>query len=160
MKTDLEKYREAGINDFILKPYQEVELYQKIKNLVPKTEANNREVLVQFELGDFKKFSGDDDAALQPILEAFYDNLKQNLQLLVESTEKQDLKAVAELAHKMISSFGHVHANEPVNKLRQLETKIRAQESDIPLKAMVEEIQQLSHPILEGLEQEIEGLDR
>ena len=160
MKTDLEKYREAGINDFILKPYQEVELYQKIKNLVPKTEANNREVLVQFELEDFKKFSGDDDAALQPILEAFYDNLKQNLQLLLESTEKQDLKAVAELAHKMISSFGHVHANEPVNKLRQLETKIRANQSDIPLKAMVEEIQQLSHPILEGLEQEIEGLGR
>lgn len=158
MKTDLEKYRKAGINDFILKPYREVELYQKINELVPKDGADNSKVSVQFELNDFKKFSGGDDEALLPILEAFHDNLKQNLQMLVTSTEKQDLQTVAELAHKMISSFGHVHAKEPVNKLRQLETKIRSKESDLPLKAMVEEIQQLSHPILEALEQEIEGL--
>ncbi len=158
IKTDLEKYRKAGINDFILKPYREVELYQKINELVPKDGADNSKVSVQFELNDFKKFSGGDDEALLPILEAFHDNLNQNLQMLVTSTEKQDLQTVAELAHKMISSFGHVHAKEPVSKLRQLETKIRSKESDLPLKAMVEEIQQLSHPILEALEQEIEGL--
>ncbi len=156
MKTDLEKYLEAGINDFILKPFKEVELYQKIRKMIPVAKFGKIPVTVQFNLDEFKKFSGGDDKALLPILEAFYTNLKQNVKSLMEFTDNQDLEAIAELAHKMISSFGHVHAMEPVNKLRQLETKIRTNETDIPLRAMVEEIQQLSHPILESLEQEIE----
>jgi response regulator RpfG family c-di-GMP phosphodiesterase len=158
MKTDLEKYLKAGINDFILKPFKEAELYQKIRELLPANENGQSKTAVQFQFEDFKRFSAGDDQALLPILEAFHSNLQQNLQLLVESSEKQDLKSVAELAHKMISSFGHVHANKPVNILRQLETKIRTNQSDMNLKATVAEIQQLSHPILEELEKEIKGL--
>ncbi len=158
MRTDLEKYLKAGINDFILKPFKEAELYQKIRELLPANENGKSKTAVQFQFEDFKRFSAGDNEALLPILEAFHNNLQQNLKLLVESSEKQDLKSVAELAHKMISSFGHVHANKPVNILRQLETKIRTNQSDMNLKAAVAEIQQLSHPILEELEKEIEGL--
>ena len=110
-------------------------------------------------MSDFRKFSGDDNDALLPILEAFYHNLKENVKRLEILADKKDMSAIAELAHKMISSFGHVHASEPIGKLRILETRIRKEELEIPVDQLVNEITQLSKPILSDLKREINVLD-
>lgn len=157
MKADLEKYKQAGINDFVLKPFKEADLFQKLIQLVPFKPGNKTET-INVSLDDFRKFSGGDKEALLPILETFYLNLKENVDSLDKLSAKHDLIAMAELAHKMISSFGHIQALEPVKKLRLLETKIREEEKDIPVKQLVEEISALSKPIYIELEKEIEGL--
>ena len=133
INSDLERYRLAGINDFVLKPFSSNELLTKIQEALPTPKPDNSNA-VQFALDDFKQFSAGDKEALRPMLEAFHKNLKQNLQILRDSARDGNLDAVAEVAHKMISSFGHVHASRPVNQLRILENKIRKSENDIPAK--------------------------
>ena len=151
IEEDIIKYRKSGINDILLKPFSELELFNKIKALCPSLKEN-------YKLDDLKRFSEGDQQALKPMLEAFHQNLVQNMQELSQHAQNQNLEKVAELAHKMISSFGHVHAVEPVNKLRALESAIKSQSIPAPLNTLVDEIKEVSTPILLGLEQEIEIL--
>jgi signal transduction histidine kinase/CheY-like chemotaxis protein len=158
MEDDLEKYKEAGINDFVLKPFKEADLHKKVMQHIPTDNIVPDNQSIQYRLDDFKKFSVGDKEALRPILEAFYHNLKQNLNALEENAVSSNQEAVAEIAHKMISSFGHVHASGPVDKLRHLENSTRSKDPDLELTKLVNEIQKLSKPILEGLEKEIAQL--
>ena len=153
---DLERYRQAGINDFVLKPYAADDLIRKIQQYLSGGESKPE--VVQFALDDFKQFSAGDKEALRPMLEAFHENLKQNLHTLKTSAEVNNLEAVAEVAHKMISSFGHVHASKPVHQLRLLENKIRQSENNYHLMDSVNQILALSSPILDELEKEIKAL--
>ena len=164
MENDLEKYRQAGIDDFLLKPFKESALFDIInKYTAPRSttgvnQSTETTGAVKFQLDDFKKFSVGDDEALRPLLEAFYQNLHENLKQMQKQAEKQDHQAVAELAHKMISSFGHVHAMEPVQKLRVLENRIRSNQAELPLKTLVDEVQELATPVMNGLKKELETL--
>ena len=157
INSDLERYRRAGINDFVLKPFSSNELLTKIEEARSISKLDNANA-VQFALDDFKQFSAGDKEALRPMLEAFHKNLAQNLQILSDSANEGNLNAVAEVAHKMISSFGHIHASKPVNQLRILENKIRGSENDLQLKESVHEIHELANPILQELQKEIKAL--
>ncbi len=152
IESDIIKYRNSGINDTILKPFNELELLEKIRRLITPNQQ-------PYKLDDLKRFSDGDNQALKPMLEAFSENLEQNMEALAQYAFAQDQQKVAELAHKMISSFGHVYAVEPVDKLRALETAIKTQDLPTSMDAMVQEIQQVATPVLTGLKREIETLN-
>jgi signal transduction histidine kinase/DNA-binding response OmpR family regulator len=153
IENDIIKYRESGINDIILKPFNESSLFEKIKQIIGGAEQ-------PYKLDDLKRFSAGDQQALRPMLEAFHHNLEQNMKALMAYAHDQNQQKVAELAHKMISSFGHVYASEPVKKLRELENAIKTQSMNKPIQELVEEVSKVSQPVLSGLNQEIEILDK
>lgn len=157
MENDLERYQKAGINDFVLKPFREEELFNKIRAILPTASLKSPETL--YRLDDFEKFAAGDSQALKPMLETFHARLSQNMNDLLYHSKNQEYKTVAELAHKMISSFGHLHAMEPVQKLRLLENQIRSDHQDVCLEEIVNEIEALAIPVLEGLKNELDSLN-
>lgn len=157
MENDLERYQKAGINDFVLKPFREEELFNKIRAILPTASLKSPERL--YRLDDFEKFAAGDSQALKPMLETFHTSLSQNMNDLLYHSKNQEYKTVAELAHKMISSFGHLHAMEPVQKLRLLENQIRSDHQDVCLGEIVNEIEALAIPVLEGLKKELDSLN-
>ena len=154
MESDLEGYKEAGIDDYVLKPFKEIDLYHKVANSV---QDQPGPIDIQYNLDDFQKFSAGDKEALRPILETFYDSLKSNLKSLEEQAARNDFEEASKIAHKMISSFGHVHARSPVKRLRELENRIKSKQ-EFSLQQSVKEIKALATPILNGLEKEIRSL--
>jgi CheY-like chemotaxis protein len=157
MEDDLAKYRKSGINGFVLKPFKEEELYQKITRLINYKEPSSSSP-INFNFDDFQKFSGGDNEALRPILLTFHQNLEQNINDLSKQAKNNDRNKVAELAHKLVSSFGHVHANNIVVKLRELENQIKSNGLETSMKHSVNEIVELSMPIITQLEEKIEEL--
>ncbi len=158
MEDDLKRYKKAGINDFVLKPFKAQELLNKINEVVRQIDPTDPAAALPgtgYNLDDLRRFSGGDQEAFRPILETFYENLKQNMDALSNQARQQNHHEVAELAHKMISSFGHLQATEPMDKLRTLETAIKSNNLERPIEEMVEEIIQVAQPVLEGLEQDI-----
>jgi len=165
MEGDLLKFRESGIDGFVLKPFREEELVGKVIEAlglkIPQSTIQPQvtgTATTEFKLDDFKKFSGGDNEALRPMLEAFHQSLRQDLENMKVHASHQNYEEVSKLAHKMISSFGHLHAMEPVKKLRTLETAIKSDTLEQPLEQMVNEIFKVSEPILEGLVAEMELL--
>lgn len=165
MEDDLAKFRKSGIDGFVLKPFKEQDLYQQILELVDGhqlSKGNNQPTQgiaeAQLKLDDFRKFSGDDDDALRPMLETFHQNLKQNMEELSQGAKSNDEHKVAEVAHKLVSSFGHVHAGNIVLKLRDLENVIKSNAFTGNMEQQVAEIIDLSAPILHQLEEEIAAL--
>ncbi len=158
MEDDLKRYRQAGINDFVLKPFREQELIQKINPIAVRHQSARSTASNGYNLDDFERFSGGDKAALRPMLETFHQSLKQNIEDMMEQAKQKNHHQVGELAHKMISSFGHLKALEPVNLLRELEAAIKSGASEESIERLVEKAWNISEPILEGLEQEIQAL--
>ena len=160
MENDIERYLDAGINDVLLKPYKEQDLFEKIKSYLDITQAKPSEVVAggSFNLEDFKKFSGGDEAALLSILDSFHSNLCKNVQALETYSSQESLPKLAELAHKMISSFGHLQAHLAVETLREVEILARNGDSEGNIPKKVEQVVLLAGPVQAALHQEISEL--
>ncbi len=159
MENDLEHYLASGINDNLLKPYREKDLFEKLEGYLSLSEPPNIEKPENgFSLDDFRKFSGDDESALLSILDSFHSNLSKNMEELRIHSTSQNWHLLAELAHKMISSFGHLHAQQAIQTLREMEVIARKGEHTDKVPEMVDEVTLLAYPIQEQLSEEIINL--
>ncbi len=157
MEHDIASYLEQGINKVLLKPYTEDQLYHILSqylvldgSTVPEVKATE-----EFSLDDFIKFSGGDEKALLSILQSFKENLSLNMKELQSLEKTRNYQALADLAHKMISSFGHLHAVPIVSRLRAVENTARNGHNKSQLGEIIVEVVRLSQPVLTGLEKEI-----
>ncbi len=160
MERDLNHYMDCGINDIVLKPYSETDLYEKLKEHMPATLERSEGKSIEIELDDFKKFSGDDEAALLTILQSFQKNLDLNLEALADYSEKKQYREVADMAHKLISSFGHLKASSAVELLRDMENRARNGDGVHEIAELTRKVIDLAQPVLKVLEKEIEDLKK
>ena len=160
MKKDLDHYRASGINEILLKPFKEQELGELLAqhlSIKPaaKSESTTTSDAISWE--DFNKFSGGDDEALLSILDTFYSNLQQNMEALKQAEVDMDLNLIADLAHKMISSFGHLKLAEITERLRTLEIQARKKEvNHIP--EGLAHFWQSAQPIMDELGEKVHSL--
>ncbi len=104
------EYAEAGFAAYLVKPFDEIELYNAIATLIGEEKLIDSTPRVSslqgdYDISDILRFANDDDESTCIILQSFTDNSELNLQNLKNSVEKADWKDVSELAHKMKSAF-------------------------------------------------------
>jgi len=160
MKKDLDYYRSCGVKQVLLKPFKEWELSQLLADYL-QVESEVLPGLQSTEnalsLDDFKKFAGNDEEALLSILDTFYSTLQENLNLLRQASDGADMTQAADLAHKMISSFGHLKAHNLTELLRNLEHKARNKEFD-QVSQLVNEVFEQAEPVVSMLKDEVLAL--
>jgi signal transduction histidine kinase/DNA-binding LytR/AlgR family response regulator len=133
MKDELDHYMKSGMDDYVLKPYPENELFAKIADQlgfddhdfsVTSGEAPPSVALdkVDIDLKDIKRFSGGNKKAMAVILHSFINENKRNLESLEKSLINNDYPAISALAHKMLTSYGHLGVKEVADELRRLES--------------------------------------
>jgi signal transduction histidine kinase/CheY-like chemotaxis protein/HPt (histidine-containing phosphotransfer) domain-containing protein len=133
MKDELDHYMKSGMDDYVLKPYPENELFAKIADQlgfddhdfsVTSGEAPPSVALdkVDIDLKDIKRFSGGNKKAMAVILHSFINENKRNLESLEQSLINNDYPAISALAHKMLTSYGHLGVKEVADELRRLES--------------------------------------
>ncbi|MDZ4205261.1 MAG: ATP-binding protein [Bacteroidales bacterium] len=140
MKDDLDHYLKSGMDDYLLKPYREVELYSKLSDIWGFDQIMNVERLAtedilqneaEFALYEFERFSGGNKQALAAILNSFVAESNHNIGMMLSSLGNNDYQTISALAHKMLTSFGHLKATgitEILRKLEQIESTPDSQE--------------------------------
>ena len=140
MQNDLEKIRQSGFNDILLKPYKEKELLNMIGKYAPvvigenKDEKDSSEKSEQteiYDLDEIKKFADNDTSILISIIESFIHNNSLNLFTLKDAVTKKDFHTIRNTAHKMLPSYNHFHVYEIIPELKQLEIIQDKSEIDI-----------------------------
>ncbi len=143
MKDDLENYRKAGINDFLLKPFTSAQVLEKILTVLgveyelivnqdeidttKKPEMNHttiNHVKMAPEITALRKFTGDDLDALAQVIKSFIKNGELNLKDLNACLTNGDDREMGELAHKMLTPFSQIGENPVVPILVKLERLI------------------------------------
>ena len=125
------KYESAGINDFLLKPYKEINLYNTLCNALDidhdEGHKTKTEVILRKESGDklydlaeVRQMIGSNNEAYKRVLNEFITNSQNTIKLFKESMGTGDWKKIGEASHKILPSYRHLKVNSVIPDLEEI----------------------------------------
>lgn len=132
-RTDIEKnvYTEAGFDNKLLKPYRPNDLKRHIAQLLnlkyqqesPQALKNGKLKSENYDLSDIYEFSGQDEEAMQNIIQAFLQGADSSMKELEVAYREKDIDKMGKLAHRMLPMLRQMKANEVIAVLVKMETR-------------------------------------
>ena len=138
LQSDLKKYLNSGFDGYILKPFRENELYNKICSVLnirketSETEIQNEQT-EQFEemnhnhlnysLSELKSAAKGDRDFINRMIQTFFKNTRNSVCIIENSLAEKNWKEIGEAAHKMITAFRYFKCQKIVENLLAIETK-------------------------------------
>jgi PAS domain S-box-containing protein len=149
LKGDSEKYLEAGMNDYLAKPFDEAKLFQVIaRNINTEIEQhNNAEINTIFnpslpvmtnnqtttgklyDLSMVESVSGGDAGFIKKMIALFIETVPQNIRELVGSIQAQNWDQASKLAHKLKSTVDSMGINSLYEDIRLVESNAKRNEN-------------------------------
>lgn len=132
IKKDILLYQEAGIDDYLMKPFKEKNLFDKIlKNIAfnfikfsdTETKIPDMENMLLYNLDELKKIAKDDSSFIKKMLLTFITNSTTDINKIKKSVKEQNWKQVGETAHKMLPSFRHLEIKNVIPDLVNIKVK-------------------------------------
>ena len=119
---DIHKIRQAGMHNFLQKPFAENDLINRIRRLVPE-KANETEpaAIAPIDMKELDRISGGDKVFLDEMLRIFIRSSEETLGKFSLCIQKSDFIAIAEAAHKLAAPAKHMLATTLYNHLKKLE---------------------------------------
>ena len=135
MKDDLDRYLKLGISDYLLKPFKEIHLYnklikvlkierkkititEKIKSKISEINAPKEKL---FSLEEIKKFTDNNDEVLLEILNSFVKSTESSLKELKVAGAMNNRESIKGIAHKMLPLHQHLKMELVLPQLKKLE---------------------------------------
>jgi signal transduction histidine kinase/CheY-like chemotaxis protein/HPt (histidine-containing phosphotransfer) domain-containing protein/CHASE3 domain sensor protein len=132
VNEDWQKYRKAGMNAFLPKPFTEEMLLTTIlaviKDYTPvikKEPVENKISQGKINLQNLYHISGGDELFVKQMLVSFIDSTKKELDNMQEALTTGSLATVSDHAHKMLPPCRHIGALNLYNLLRKIEENIQ-----------------------------------
>ncbi len=159
----------AGINDFLSKPFKEEELYKKIVGLIGLSNVDISENNKQFEnnlpmknesnksfsLEELKQVSNGDEKFVTEMIAIFIKTTEAGLNQIETGLKQNNLKIVAESAHKIIPPCRHMGADELLSNLVSVESAARSNDKNVDLTELVRRAKQNADIVINDLKKEI-----
>ena len=150
VKEDWQKYRQAGMNAVLPKPFTEETLlttilsvikdYEPVTNVEPISEEKIKSTAPdKINLDNLYHISGGDEQFVKQMLVSFIDSTKKGLDEMQEAVKSGRVDSVADLAHKMLPPCKHIGASDLCNLLRKIEENIKKKVEPQALEKLLEE---------------------
>lgn len=145
LKRDLEHFMEAGMDDYLTKPFREEELFKKIIRLLgysrvlpPKKDEEKENIKVEkngalFDLGELKQFGKGKKEFMEKMVNTFCKNSSSARSMMSYYLEKERWDELAGVAHKLLPSSKHLKVNSLIPKLDYIETNLKSDKPDYDL---------------------------
>lgn len=104
VESEIAKYLSYGMEDYIVKPYREIELYEKIeKHTRNQAEVSKMETKHEklYDLSYLNELSQGDMDFTRQIIETFLEMAAQSVEQLRKALETNDLASIRKIAHKI-----------------------------------------------------------
>jgi HPt (histidine-containing phosphotransfer) domain-containing protein len=144
------KYKKAGMNAFLPKPFTEAMLLTTIHSVIRKDESSddlvtrNEEKLnssgtEKINLQNLYHISGGDERFVRQMLDTFIETTGNGLVAMNEAIESGQWETVSDLAHKISPPCRHIGAEDLLNFLKKIEENIRNHAETGPIKTLAKE---------------------
>ncbi|MFW9598859.1 MAG: ATP-binding protein [Paludibacter sp.] len=133
-KHDIDLYMSIGMDDYLIKPYKEEELFAKVEQIVRlrKGNAKGKELKISnnaeksdvrhlYSLRQIEVISGGDKKFVATLIAMFLKLSDETIQLLNEALESNNIEQIKRLAHKIKPSLDNLEVNDLHNEIRLLE---------------------------------------
>lgn len=162
IKSDIESYMEAGMDDYLLKPYNEKDLYRKITDALNLNsngqEQKEEDLPASYNLQDLHTLANNDTEFMLKFLETFIKEAEKGTNTMMELIRENRFEDLPSIAHKLIPSMVHVGADNVVPVLRSIE-KFRAGETDAKeIPGLVMKAVEMINHVLQLIYSEVEKL--
>ncbi|MEX2370919.1 MAG: ATP-binding protein [Bacteroidales bacterium] len=172
IKSDVKKYTDAGMDSYLIKPYREEALFNKICNVLKlKTNAipdsqimegktkleGEKSWKKQYDLNDLINIARGDIPFYNKTLKSYVHTAEDMIGKIGEQLEREQWLEVGELAHKIISSSRFLGLSEIANLCIRIEDNTLRNNNYKDVPGMVEELVQKLNNILPQLKNEYIG---
>lgn len=140
LQGDSKLYRDAGMNDYITKPYTEEKLYEKITEVLNIGTSNSSSSTTQpesavsdnvittpeerlYNISMIEAIGKNNPAFVEKMIAMFVDFVEKDFDKLKEAANKENWAEVGQIAHKLKSTFGNMGVDTLVNHVVDLESK-------------------------------------
>jgi signal transduction histidine kinase/CheY-like chemotaxis protein len=148
MNEEWQKYKKAGINAFLQKPFTEEMLLSAIMAMTGiKTgsdfnetgiTANKQESGIKVDLHNLYHISGSDDQFVKQMLISFITTTGKGLNELKEAVTKQQWESAADISHKIQPPCRHIGAMDLYNLLNRIERTTRNNDNTGSVETLLE----------------------
>jgi CheY-like chemotaxis protein/HPt (histidine-containing phosphotransfer) domain-containing protein len=125
---DLKKYKSAGMNSFMPKPFTERILLETMITLQKQEGVNEDDLNASqtplVNLDNLYHLANHDVKFIRQMLVSFIETTEHGLNSLLEAVEKEDYITAGEVAHKISSPCKHLGANSLYNNLKSIEEQV------------------------------------
>jgi hypothetical protein len=108
-----------------------------------------------YNLSELQKMTGNNNEFLHHAISIFIQSSEEATLNLKKYLEKEEWIKIGEVAHKVLPSYRHLEVNAVIPKLVELNNRIRHDESDAGIPALVNEIITESEIVVKELKKEL-----
>lgn len=161
------EYKSAGIDDFLLKPYKEINLYNVLCNAFDiehdKTGDYKTEVILMeetaddlYDLSGLKEMIGSNKEAYKRVLNEFITNTENTIKLFKEAMDKGDWKKIGDASHKILPSYRHLEVSSVIPDLEEINRRTSLDSSTHTMPALVNKTINSMRKVVESIKKELE----
>jgi PAS domain S-box-containing protein len=154
---------EAGMNEYLSKPFKQGELLSKILLLTGKNGEQNGERKTEVNVVNtesLKELTGGDDSFMVEMIEIYLRNTPVMLKEMKSSFKKHDIDKLKRTAHKIKSSFGMMGMNESLQIADAIEQTDEKNIDQDLLKSKFERLTELVSASEKELKRELHNLKK
>ena len=114
MPTEIQKCRDAGMDDYLPKPLSEETIILLFNKYIPKmnpSSVTEHSALVYIDLQNMKKMFGNDNRIIADLLQLFSTEYSEELKQLAKACESRELEKVYTIAHNLKTTVSSLKAN-------------------------------------------------
>ncbi|MCE2742459.1 MAG: PAS domain S-box protein [Fluviicola sp.] len=118
-KTEIQKCKEAGMNDYIVKPFEKEDFLNVIFRSLEQKASSNEEA--HFSLVKLNEMSGDNEGFIQNMLAIFKRTILKSMYDLDTAIENGDFESVKQIVHKIKPSIHNLEIKSVYQEIDELE---------------------------------------
>jgi len=166
-RDDILKYRAAGMNDYLAKPFDESGLMLVIlRNEVYAGNGKNHQEqnettaipaadLPLYDLSMIQSMAGGDEGFLKKMIKLFIETVPQNVKELRAGVDVENWEQASKMAHKLKSTVDSMGIKSIRDDIRLVESNAKQQENLEEISSLVQKIESVIHDCIEQLKTQI-----
>ncbi|UII29161.1 ATP-binding protein [Fulvivirga maritima] len=164
-KEESDKCLEAGMDDCLLKPFTQKELFETIlttlfgeETSTPESEneiASENDKKGLLDLSELHELANGDVNFVINMLNIYINNFSKDLEEMKEAIAAKELLKAGKKAHKMVPPSRHLGFSELASLLKEIEIKSEDESNFTAVEELIQEVEKLYLIILPEIESEI-----
>lgn len=165
IREDLDDYLLRGIDDYIIKPYREISLFNKLcKIMEVDTDQIKHETIkivlkedkesMLYDLGELRSVTRGNEAFFTEMIQTFIENASEGIEQIRRAIENSEWTDVRETAHRLIPSFKHLSIKTVVSDLVELKNESVQDNGREIVMQLIDRIEEVTGEVVNNLKQE------
>jgi CheY-like chemotaxis protein len=166
IKDELDYYLKQGIDDYMLKPYREQNLFNKlcmildvdsdlIQHKTVKIILKEDKDTSLYDLNELHSVTKDDPVFFNEMLETFMENSTSGIKQIQTAYKNREWNGIRETAHRLIPSFKHFSINAVVSDLIELKNISTEDPDEDRISMIITKIKNRTTKVLRELKNEL-----